>query len=197
MLSPSRKIRLAVFASGSGTNTEAIIKHFINNDRIDVSLVVTNKSNAGVIKRAEKYDVDWVYLPRNEFDDEELVEVILDEHKIDWIILAGWLLLVPSFLIKKFNHRIINIHPALLPKHGGKGMYGHYVHQAVKNAGDLESGITIHLVNEKFDEGRILAQHKVRLDSSDDALTIEQKVRDLELNYYPLEIEKMLLSKRG
>jgi phosphoribosylglycinamide formyltransferase 1 len=197
MLSPSQKIRLAVFASGSGTNTESILEHFKNNDRIDVSLIVTNKSDAGVIARAEKNKVEWVYIPKSEFDDQELVEVILDEHKVDWIILAGWLLLVPPYLIKRYSNRIINIHPALLPRHGGKGMYGRFVHETVKLAGDKESGITIHLVNEKFDEGKILAQYKVGLNSSDTAASIEQKVRQLELKYFATDIEKILLSRRG
>jgi len=117
---------------------------------------------------------------------------LLEEYNVDVIILAGWLLLVPEYMVKRFDRRMLNIHPALLPKFGGKGMWGMHVHHAVKAAGERESGITIHKVNAHYDEGAIIAQHKVAIDPSDSAEEIEQKVRKLELQYYPEEIKKFL-----
>jgi phosphoribosylglycinamide formyltransferase 1 len=193
----SSPINIAIFASGSGSNAEAIVHHFELSADVRVELIVTNRSGAGVIERAERLNIDWAYVPKSDFEDEELVLAILEEHKIDWIILAGWLLLVPAFLIKGFNNRIVNIHPALLPKHGGKGMYGRKVHEAVKAAGDVASGITIHFVNERFDEGKVIAQFSASINHDDTIDDIEQKVRQLELDHYPPTIEKLLLSPQG
>ncbi|MEZ4721061.1 MAG: phosphoribosylglycinamide formyltransferase [Flavobacteriales bacterium] len=185
--------RLAIFASGSGTNAEAMMERFFEHPQIEVALVVTNKSHAGVIQRAERFGVEWVLIERADFEDEEVVEAILEEYKIDWIVLAGWLLLIPEYLVKAYPNRIVNIHPALLPKFGGKGMYGARVHKAVAEAGEQYSGITIHYVNERFDEGKIIAQHAVTV-ANDDAAQIERKVRELELKHYPVEVEKLVLS---
>lgn len=190
-----KKHRLAIFASGTGTNAEAIMKHFHAHPNVEVVLVVTNRSGAGVIARAESAGVDWVYVPKSDFQDEEMTTALLDGYEVDWIVLAGWLLLVPGFLVDKYPNHIINIHPALLPKFGGKGMYGHHVHEAVKAAGEKESGITIHYVNEHFDEGEIIAQFKAALSPMDDVHEIEKKVRSLELAHYPGALEKLILSQ--
>lgn len=184
--------RLAIFASGTGTNAQAIIEHFKSNDEVEVVLVVTNRSKAGVIEVANQHDVDWAFISKEDLYDEEIVTAILDEQAVTHVVLAGWLQLIPAFLIKQFPKRIVNIHPALLPKFGGKGMYGKHVHKAVEEAKETESGITIHLVNEEYDKGKVLAQHKVNLSESDSAETIEQKVRALELKYFPIEIENWL-----
>lgn len=191
----STKKRLAIFASGSGTNAAVIMQRFKDHSSVEVALVVTNRNTAGVIERAESQGVDWVYIPKTEFEDQDMIEALLDGYEVDWIVLAGWLLLVPSFLIKKYPNRIVNIHPALLPKFGGKGMYGHHVHEAVKQAGESQSGITIHFVNEQFDEGKIIAQHAVSLASNDGAEDIEKKVRALELMHYSAELEKLILGR--
>ncbi len=186
------KTRLAIFASGSGTNTKAIIGYFKDNASVEVRLVVTNKPEAGVIRVAEAMGVDFAIASKAELADEELMMALLEEYNVDVIILAGWLLLVPEYMVKRFDRRMLNIHPALLPKFGGKGMWGMHVHHAVKAAGERESGITIHKVNAHYDEGAIIAQHKVAIDPSDSAEEIEQKVRKLELQYYPEEIKKFL-----
>jgi len=183
---------IAIFASGTGTNANAIIDFFNYNPTIEVGLIVTNKPDAGVIKVAEKWKVEYAIIAKSDLEDEDLVSVVLEEQGIDFIVLAGWLLLIPKFLVRMFKDRMLNIHPALLPKFGGKGMYGHHVHLAVKAAGETESGITIHKVSEAYDEGAVVAQHKAFLLPGDSAEEIEQKVRALELKYYPLEIKKFI-----
>jgi len=187
------KHQIAVFASGSGSNAEALVDHFANHTSIKVSLIVTNKANAGVIDRAKRLGVEYVFVPKEDIEDEEMMLGLLDNYDITHVVLAGWLLLIPPYLIKRYQHKILNIHPALLPKFGGKGMYGHHVHKAVKEAGETESGITIHLVNEKYDEGAIVKQHKVALVESDSAADIETKVRKLELEHYAQDVENFIL----
>lgn len=189
------KVTIALFASGAGTNAEAILNYFKEDPAIDIGLIVTNKSDAGVIKVAERWKVEYAIITKQDLEDEELVMAVLEEYKTDFIVLAGWLLLIPSFLVKAFKGNILNIHPALLPKFGGKGMYGHHVHSAVKTSGESESGITIHQVNEKYDEGSVVAQHRVAIDSSDSAEEIERKVRALELKIYSAEIKKFIQQK--
>jgi phosphoribosylglycinamide formyltransferase-1 len=192
VLMPSKK--LAIFASGAGTNADAIAKYFAENEKVEISLIITNRSEAGVLKVAERHDIPSLYLPKSDWQDEELVLNLLDEFGVDLIILAGWLLLIPRFLVKHFEGRILNIHPALLPKYGGKGMYGSKVHRAVKEAGDKESGITIHQVNENYDEGGIVQQFSVKIETEDSVEDIESKVRKLELSHYPEVIEKFIFS---
>ena len=184
---------IAIFASGTGTNANAILEYFKNDSEINVGLIVTNKADAGVIKVADKWKVEYAIINNADLGDEELVEAVLEENGIDFVVLAGWLLLIPSYMVKMFKGKILNIHPALLPKFGGKGMYGHHVHKAVKAAGENISGITIHQVNEAYDEGSLVAQHKVSIESSDSAEDIEQKVRALELEFYAVEIKKFIL----
>lgn len=187
------KVRLAIFASGAGSNARAITQYFKDHPRIDVVLIVTNRHQAGVVNVAGEAGVDWVYIPKADFEDPEMVLTVLREYGVDWIILAGWLLLVPDYLIAGYRDRIVNIHPALLPKFGGKGMYGHHVHEAVKRQGETETGITVHIVNERFDEGPVIHQEKVSLSPGDTSADIERKVRQLELRHYPQVIEKVVL----
>jgi phosphoribosylglycinamide formyltransferase-1 len=144
---------IAIFASGTGTNANAILEYFKNDSEINVGLIVTNKADAGVIKVADKWKVEYAIINNADLGDEELVEAVLEENGIDFVVLAGWLLLIPSYMVKMFKGKILNIHPALLPKFGGKGMYGHHVHKAVKAAGENISGISIHQVGEAYDEG--------------------------------------------
>ena len=157
-----RKKRLAVFASGNGSNAENIIRYFQADDRnAEVALVVCNKPDAKVLERAEKLGVPAIVVPRRDFNNEDFMTGLLRDNGIDFIVLAGFLLIIPDFLIKLYPEKIVNIHPSLLPKYGGKGMYGSHVHEAVVAAGEKESGITIHMVDENCDGGRIIFQTTV------------------------------------
>lgn len=189
------KHRIAVFASGTGTNTQSIITYFQGDEEVEVALVVTNKPDAGVIEVAEDNGVEYAIVSKADLHDEELMTAVLDEFKVNMVVLAGWLLLMPAYLVRMFKGRMLNIHPALLPKFGGKGMWGKHVHKAVAEAGESKSGITIHQVNEHYDEGAIVAQYEVALSQDEDADSIEQKVRALELKYYPEEIKKFMDSE--
>lgn len=184
--------RIAIFASGSGSNAEEITKYFNNVEGVTVSLILTNNPNAYVLERADRLGVPSVVFSKRELVETDIVINKLKEHKIDFIVLAGFLLLVPVNLVEAFPERIINIHPALLPKYGGKGMYGDKVHQAVRNAGEAESGITIHFVNSKYDEGQIIFQATCPVTEEDTPETIAQKVHKLEYQHYPQVIERVI-----
>lgn len=184
-------IRLAILASGSGTNAEKIMEHFHRSSKIQVALVASNKADAFVLERAKKFGVPTFTFSRKEMDAGVLLAK-LQEEKIDWVILAGFLLKIPDELIRAFPDRMVNIHPALLPKYGGKGMYGAHVHEAVKASGDTETGITIHLVNEHYDEGKIIFQAATPVTPEDTPDTIAQKVHALEHRYFPEVIESLL-----
>ncbi|MBP9153295.1 MAG: phosphoribosylglycinamide formyltransferase [Flavobacteriales bacterium] len=184
--------RIAIFASGAGTNAARIIEHFMGHSSIEVSLVVSNKKDALVLEKARNAGVPVFVFNRDEFYDSNRVVEKLTELKIDFVVLAGFMWLVPENLIKAYSDRIINVHPALLPKFGGKGMYGMNVHKAVKEAGETESGITIHLVNEEYDKGRILFQAKCALDEKDSAESIAAKIHALEYANFPNEIEQFI-----
>ena len=186
-------INAAIFASGEGTNAENIIRHFTNDPRVKIKLVITNRDDAGVIARAEKHKKNVQIISKEALNNytDKIIEFFHAE-KIDLIILAGFLLKMPVKLVKAFPDRIINIHPALLPKHGGKGMYGMNVHKAVIAAKDAESGITIHFVNEEYDKGETILQVKCPVDQNDTPETLAQKIRALEHQHYPLAIEKLL-----
>lgn len=190
-----QELRIAVFASGNGTNAENLIKSFnLNADSgIRVTLVVTNRSGAGVIERAKRLGVPVEYVPRDKFADSEHVLSLLDTYGADAIVLAGFLLKVPDYLLKRFPDRIINIHPSLLPKYGGKGMYGARVHRAVIESGDRESGITIHLVNEEYDSGRILFQATVPVEPTDTPEDVEHKIHELEQAHFPRVVSETLM----
>ncbi len=189
-----QKINIAIFASGSGTNAENIIKYFRNNKDIDVSSILSNNKDAYVIERAKSNNTDFFVFNREDFENQELILNYLKNKRINFIVLAGFLWLIPQYLINKFPKRIINIHPALLPKYGGKGMYGDKVHQAVYDNKDKETGITIHYVNEQYDKGDIIFQKKMAIIEKDNPETISQKVQELEYKYYPEIIEKLVLS---
>ena len=184
--------KLAIFASGSGTNAQNIINYFKCNNSTSVQLVVSNKDNAYVLERAKKLGVKSVTMSRDEMTSESIVE-LMKEHNIDYIILAGYLLKIPQVLINEYPDKIINIHPALLPNYGGKGMYGHHVHEAVIAAKEKESGITIHLVDEFYDNGKILFQAKCSLDENDTPDTLADKIHILEQENFPKVIEQYIL----
>ncbi|RAI88397.1 phosphoribosylglycinamide formyltransferase [Algoriphagus yeomjeoni] len=183
--------RLAILASGSGSNAEKIMEHFQNSEIAEIALVASNKADAFVLERAKKFDVPTFTFSRKEMDAGLLLEKLKEEN-IDWVILAGFLLKIPIELTKAFPDRMVNIHPALLPKYGGKGMYGSFVHEAVKAAGETETGITIHLVNENYDEGRIVFQASTPLTSEDTPDSIAEKVHALEHKHFPEVIEGLL-----
>ncbi len=184
--------RIAIFASGTGSNAAKIIAHLKQNESIEVSLIVSNKSDAGVLQLAEDNGIANMVITKSTFNLETEFLEKLKDFSVDFIVLAGFLWLVPGYLVKAFPNRIINIHPALLPKFGGKGMFGSNVHKAVKQAGEKESGPTIHFVNELYDEGAIIFQVKTIILESDLASDIEAKVLKLEHQYYPLVVESIV-----
>ena len=186
---------IAIFASGNGSNAEQISRYFIQNPVAKVKLILTNNPNAGVIERAERLGIISVIFDRNTFYFSDEIINTLKENQVDLIVLAGFLWLVPNNILQEFKGRIVNIHPALLPKYGGKGMYGNYVHQAVIAAGDKKSGITIHYVNEKYDDGQIIFQAEVDLSKNETPESLAQKIHHLEYENFPVFIEKILLEK--
>jgi phosphoribosylglycinamide formyltransferase-1 len=187
---PSHGKRLAIFASGNGTNAEAIMAHFARHPSISVAALLSNNPNAYALERARKFSVPTLVFNREQFQQSGEVLNWLIEKNVTHLVLAGFLWLVPAYLVKKFEGRVINIHPALLPKYGGKGMYGMNVHEAVKAAGDKETGITIHLVNEHYDKGKVLLQARTKLTGAETAEEIAAKVHALEYRHYPDVIEK-------
>jgi phosphoribosylglycinamide formyltransferase-1 len=183
---------IAIFASGSGTNAENIIKYFSNNNSAKVSLVLSNKRQAMVLRRAAEHDVRTLFFERKEFYVTGKVLRYLALYKIDLIVLAGFLWLVPENIVEQYPGRIINIHPALLPKYGGKGMYGEYVHKAVLENHDTESGITIHYVNKLYDDGDIIFQARCKVLPSDTHESLAERVHALEYLHYPEVIEDLV-----
>lgn len=184
--------RIVIFASGSGSNAENIISFFREKPEVAVAAVLTNKQTATVLDRCERLNVPAFYFNKTAFRDSDTVVQMLKGLQADLIVLAGFLWKIPSNLIDAFPDKIVNIHPALLPKYGGKGMYGERVHRAVKENKELETGITIHYVNENYDEGGIIFQAKTDVVPSDDANSIAQKVHQLEYEHFPKVIEKLL-----
>ncbi len=182
---------IAIFASGSGSNAQNIIEYFKKSDLFQFPLILSNKSDAYVHQRAEILGVPSFTFTRESFNDGSVILKFLEENEIDFIVLAGFLLRIPDVLVQRYADKIINIHPSLLPKYGGKGMYGDKVHQAVKDAGDSESGITIHYINEHYDEGNIIAQYTCEISNEDTAESIAAKVHKLEYTYYPKVIEQI------
>ena len=186
------KKRIAIFASGSGSNAQKIMEHFKRNTDAEVVLVLTNNPQAYVLQRADNFEIPAHIFTRHEFYDTDDVIRILKTLQVDLIVLAGFLWLVPTALLKSFPNKIINLHPALLPKYGGKGMYGDYVHQAVMDAKEEESGITIHFVNEQFDEGEIIHQSRFKIEPGDNLEMIKFKGQQLEHQHFPKVIESLL-----
>jgi len=188
-----KKKSIAIFASGSGTNAENIIEYFSTKNSAKVTLVLSNKHHALVLKRAEKHKVKTIFFERDDF---YLSGKVLDSllvHKIDFIVLAGFLWLVPEKIIDIYNKRIINIHPALLPAYGGKGMFGEAVHKAVIENGETESGITIHYVNKHYDEGDIIFQARCKVEPDDTSDTLAGKIHTLEYQHFPGIIEEIVV----
>ncbi len=183
--------RIAIFASGSGTNAENLIKYFNNSQIARVTIVLSNNKDAKVFQRAEKHGVRTLLFSRNELYETDSIIAILKE-SADFIVLAGFLWRIPFALINVFPDKIINIHPALLPKYGGKGMYGMYVHESVKRNKEKETGITIHYVNEKYDDGNIIFQEKTSILPEDTAEDIAAKIHKLEYKFFPAVIEDLL-----
>ncbi|NBC83716.1 MAG: phosphoribosylglycinamide formyltransferase [Bacteroidetes bacterium] len=188
--------KVAVFASGSGTNAENLVNYFSNHESIRVALILTNKPDAGVIERAKKLDVPCIVFNKTMFRDEKYIPGVLQNQHIDWIVLAGFLWLVPSYLIKAFPGRIVNIHPSLLPKYGGKGMYGQYVHQAVLDNNETETGITVHYVNNEYDRGEVIFQKKCAVLPDDNPESLASRVHQLEYDCYPKVVESLILNKK-
>ncbi len=184
-------LRIAIFASGSGSNAENIVHYFSGSSEFQFPLIISNQPNAYIHKRAETLKIPSFTFTKEQFFDAKPVLELLTEYNIDAIVLAGFLLKIPTLLIQHFQDKIINIHPALLPKFGGKGMYGARVHQAVKEAGETETGITIHYVNENYDDGNIVFQARCPVSADDTAEMIAAKVHLLEYEYYPQIIEKI------
>lgn len=185
--------RLALFASGNGTNAERIALYFKDNPRFQIGPVFYNRKQAYVAERAARLGIEAIYLPDSRLREPEHILKLLRQHAITHIVLAGYLSLIPAYLTAAYPQRIVNIHPALLPAYGGKGMYGHHVHEAVAAAGEKESGITIHLVNEHYDRGDILFQARCALTPEDTPERIAEKVHELEYRYFPEVIEQWAL----
>jgi phosphoribosylglycinamide formyltransferase 1 len=184
---------IAIFASGSGTNAREIINYFQENNSIaKVALVISNNKDAGVLSIAKAYNLKFFTTDRHQMTNTQELLSILKEHSIDLIVLAGFLLLIPPYLTQNYPNKIVNIHPALLPKFGGKGMYGKNVHLAVKNTGEKETGITIHFVNERYDEGKVLFQAKCKVLEEDSVEQIAHKVQLLEHQHYKRIIEQVI-----
>ena len=187
--------RIAVFVSGNGSNFENITRYLEGNCKAEVALLVSNKADAFALKRAENLGVESVVWTKSDFADEQRTLRMLSERNISFIVLAGFLLMVPAYLIRHFNRRMVNIHPSLLPKYGGKGMYGNHVHEEVKAAGETETGITIHYVSEVCDGGDIIRQEKTALTPNDTPDDIAMKVHALEKEYFPQTILEIIEDK--
>ena len=183
---------IVLFASGSGSNVENIVHYFQGRTDVTIAAGLTNKRDAKVLDRCDRLNINGLYFNRNAFYETECVLNILEAFDPDLIVLAGFLWKIPENLLRNFPNKIINIHPALLPKYGGKGMYGNRVHRAVKTNNDTETGITIHYVNENYDEGAVIYQAKTKISPKDTAETIAEKVHDLEYEHFPRIIEKLL-----
>ena len=184
--------RLAVFVSGSGSNCENLIRHFRETDCAEVVLVVSNRADAFALTRAERLGVETVVVTKQQLADAPLVLSLLRSRNIDMVVLAGFLPLIPEYLIEAFPRRIVNLHPALLPKYGGKGMWGRHVHEAVKDAGEKETGMTVHYVSSVCDGGEIIAQFSTPLLATDTVDDIAAKEHELEMAYFPRVIERLV-----
>jgi len=191
------KVRLGIFASGTGSNAVRLIDYFKDHSIIEIAFVLTNKPNAPVVEKTIQRGVKLITCTNAEIDQTHFMVHLCSNEKVDYILLAGFLRKIPSDLIQRFNLRIFNVHPSLLPKFGGAGMYGLHVHTAVKDAGEKESGITIHYVSENFDEGQRIAQFIIPIDSNDTVEQIQTKIHQLEQIYFPFVIEQEIMKVHG
>lgn len=183
--------KIAILASGEGTNAERIIRYFTGHPTVNVAVIITNKAEAGVIRRAKNLQIPVEFLPASAFREGKVTEV-LRQYETDFVVLAGFLLRIPDDMLEAYPNRIVNIHPSLLPKFGGKGMYGSRVHEAVLTSGEKESGITIHYINEHYDEGTIILQAQCPVIEGDTPDSLASRVHQLEYEHYPKVIEQLL-----
>lgn len=187
-------INLAVFGSGKGSNAENICYYFSKSSKINVVCICTNKKEAYIVTRAKKYNLPVIYTTKKELREFNRLKKTLEKYNVDYIVLAGFLLKIPSKMINLYSKKIINIHPSLLPKYGGKGMYGKNIHKSIIKNKEKESGITIHFVNQNYDEGEIILQKKCVLSNKETISSLEQKIHTLEFEYLPKTIEKLILT---
>jgi len=187
--------KLALFGTGSGSNAENIYNYFKASSDVSVVLICTNKKDSFIVKRAKKLNLPIVYTNKTTLSNFIGLHQILKNYEVDYIVLAGFLLKIPSIMVSSYKNKIINIHPSLLPKYGGRGMYGKNVHKAVLENQDTKSGITIHFVNQNYDEGKIILQKTCVVNKNDTLEILENKIRDLEFRYFPKTIEKIILQK--
>ena len=192
MIRKMKTTNIAIFVSGSGTNCENLIRYFAGSDSVNCALVVSNKPDAPALEKAQRLGVTTQVVKKAELNDEAVMMPLLQKYDIGFIVLAGFLPLIPDFLVEAYPRRIVNIHPSLLPKYGGKGMWGHHVHEAVKASGETETGMTVHWVTPVCDGGDILVQYKVALSPADTVDDIAEKEHQLEMKYFPKVIERLL-----
>ncbi|MEY4330707.1 MAG: hypothetical protein RL609_1455 [Bacteroidota bacterium] len=188
------KIKVAIWGSGTGSNAKNLIQYFKGSDHVEIAWILSNKPDALILQHAIDAEIPTRVIAKEE---RENCTALIEEHQkngIDWIILAGYLWKIPAALCHAYPNKIVNIHPALLPKYGGKGMYGHFVHDAVHQAGEKESGITIHFVNEHYDEGNIIFQARCTIEQADGPAEIEKKVRALEIEHFPHVIAETIIA---
>lgn len=186
-------MNVAIFASGNGSNFQRITEYFADNKDINIALMVCNNPNAYVIERAKQLNIPTLLIDKETLKSQELMTSNLEKYDIEFIVLAGFLWLIPEYLTKRYQGMMVNIHPALLPKFGGKGMYGMHVHEAVISSQVKESGITIHYVNKKYDAGQIIAQIKCNISEGETAESLSEKIHQLEYEYYPKVLEKIIV----
>lgn len=189
-------VNIAIFVSGSGSNCENIIQYFQHNEQVHIALVVSNRSDAYALVRAKKLNVPTAVLPKADFNNKEKVLKLMADYRIDFIVLAGFLLMIPDWLISVYQRRMINLHPALLPKFGGMGMYGHHVHEAVRKANETETGMTVHWVSTVCDGGEIIAQFRTPITPDDTPDDIADKEHILEMEHFPRVIETILRQEK-
>lgn len=189
-------VNIAIFVSGSGSNCENIIQYFQHNEQVHIALVVSNRSDAYALVRAKKLNVTTAVLPKADFNNKDKVLKLMADYRIDFIVLAGFLLMIPDWLISVYQRRMINLHPALLPKFGGMGMYGHHVHEAVRKANETETGMTVHWVSTVCDGGEIIAQFRTPITPDDTPGDIADKEHILEMEHFPRVIETILKQEK-
>ena len=189
-------VNIAIFVSGSGSNCENIIQYFQHNKQVHIALVVSNRSDAYALVRAKKLNVPTAVLPKADFNNKDKVLKLMADYRIDFIVLAGFLLMIPDWLISVYQRRMINLHPALLPKFGGMGMYGHHVHEAVRKANETETGMTVHWVSTVCDGGEIIAQFRTPITPDDTPGDIAGKEHILEMEHFPRVIETILKQEK-
>jgi phosphoribosylglycinamide formyltransferase-1 len=190
-------MNIAIFVSGSGSNCENLIRYFEHSDLVNCALVVSNKPDAYALVRAERLGIPTAVISKDELRNSDVMLPLLHKYNISFIVLAGFLPLIPLYLVNAFPRSIINLHPALLPKYGGKGMWGRHVHEAVKAAGETETGMTVHYVTPVCDSGEIIAQYKISISPTDSAEDIAEKEHNLEMKYFPQVVEEVLRLKNN